>query len=110
MNEHQMRNEINYNTVMSDRCLARVLGLLSWKERRWKSARGAGVGARNPLKTSGRREMRTLLESLRKFTVSPTHPHGNRATRRGHRGNFATYLSPRSLKAWEESVGTGSLL
>lgn len=110
MNEHQRQNETNYNTVRIDRTIARSFGLLSWKERRRKSAQGAAVGPRNPYKTSGRRQMRSLLESLRTFEPSPTHPHGNRAVRRGHRGNFATYLSPRSLKAWKESVGTGSLL
>lgn len=99
MNEHQVRNEINYNTVRIDRAMARNLGLLSWKERRRRSAQGAGVGARNPYKTSGRRQMRSLLEGLRTFQPSPTHPRGNRETRRGYRGNFATYLSQHGLKA-----------
>lgn len=83
MNEHQMRNETNYNTVRIDRYIARSFGLLSWKERHRKSAQGAAVGPRNPYKTHGRREMRALLLSLRTFEPSPTHPHGNRAVRRG---------------------------
>lgn len=85
MSEHQSINQTNYNTVRIDRYIARSFGLPSWKKLRRVSALEStnGTGARNPYKTSGRREMRALLESFRTFEPSPTHPNGNRAVRRG---------------------------
>ena len=84
MNEHQMRNEINYNTVQIDRYIARSFGLPSWKKLRRVGALEStnGAGPQNPYKTSRRREMRGLLEGLRTFEPSLTHPRGNREARR----------------------------
>lgn len=78
MNEHQRTNQTNYNTVQIDRRLAREAGLYS---RKWFRGLRDG-GARNPYKTHGRREMRSLLEGLRTFAPSQTHPRGNREARR----------------------------
>lgn len=110
MNEHQRINQTNYNTVQGDLYIARSLGMNSWKSYRKMRSAALAKGPQNPYKTSGRREMRSLLESLRTFEPSPVRPNGNRETRRGYRGDFATQLSLRGLKVWKEAVGTGSLL
>lgn len=83
MNEHQVRNEINYNTTQLDKRVGRELGFHSRKAHRKMRGIALAQGPQNPYKTSGRRQMRALLESLRTFRPSPTHPRGNRATRRG---------------------------
>ena len=82
MNEHQRINQTNYNTVRIDRKLNRDLGFRGPRWRRRARGRSVGEGPRNPYKTSGRREMRALLLSLRTFELSSTHPRGNREARR----------------------------
>lgn len=82
MNEHQVRNEINYNTTQLDKRVGRELGFHSRKAHRKMRGIALAQGPQNPYKTHGRREMRSLLESLRTFRPSLTHPSGNRETRR----------------------------
>jgi len=82
ISEHQMRNEINYNTVRIDRRLAREDGFHSRKAHRKMRGEALAKGPQNPYKTSGRREMRALLEGLRSVEPSPVHPRENREARR----------------------------
>lgn len=83
MNEHQRTNQINYNTTQLDKRVGRGLGFHSRKAHRKMRGIALAQGPQNPYKTSGRRQMRSLLNGLRTFRPSPTHPMGNRATRRG---------------------------
>lgn len=63
--EHQRINHTNANTVAIDKQIARELGRKSWKFWRTKIAAETGQTGKpnHPHKTSGRRAMRSLVES-----------------------------------------------